>query len=190
MGRHVSSSWQRFDARLAADMRYVVFLRAINVGNRRMRMEELRGAYEGAGFVGVETHVASGNVILESSARPSRDVVERIVVDRFGYTSEAFIRDSEEVKSILDRNPWSGPGRLVEVSLLEAVPDPIDAKELEATVTPPEALSVSGAEVFFLREGKGIATTHKEATTMRLLGMQTTRRGMATVQQIVERYLT
>lgn len=171
-------------------MQYVVFLRAINVGNRRMRMAELRAAYVDAGFSGVDTHIASGNVILDASTRPSREVVERVVSERFGFTSEAFIRDSEEAKSIVRRNPWPDPEALVEVSFLEAPPSTSDARKLEATVTPPEALRVSDSEVFLLREGKGIPTTHKESTTERLLRCRTTRRGIATVQQIVERYLT
>jgi uncharacterized protein (DUF1697 family) len=171
-------------------VRYVVFLRAINVGNRRIRMEELRAAYVDAGFSEVETHIASGNVIIDASTPPSREVVEQVVSKRFGFVSEAFIRSSEEAKSIVDRNPWPDPRALVEVSFLESRPRMIDARKLEATVTSPEALSVSHAEVFLLREGKGIPPTHKESTTERLLGSRTTRRGIATVQQIVERYLT
>jgi uncharacterized protein (DUF1697 family) len=155
-----------------------------------MRMEELRAAYVEAGFREAKTHIASGNVILDASTRPSREVVERVVSQRFGFVSEAFIRDGEEMKSIVDRNPWPDPGALVEVSFLESLPRMSDARRLEATVTSPEALSVSHAEVFLLREGKGIPPTHKESTTERLLGSRTTRRGITTVQQIVERYLT
>lgn len=155
-----------------------------------MRMDDLRSAYRDAGFVGVETHIATGNVIFDAPKCPNRDAVERVVADRFGFVSEAFIRDSAELISVVERNPWSHPEALVEVSFLEDVPVDGDARALEATVTTPEDLVVSGAEVFFLREGKGIPTVHKESTTERHLGMRTTRRGMATVRQIADRFLT
>jgi len=45
-------------------------------------------------------------------------------------------------------------------------------------------LVVSGAEVFFLREGKGIETGHMEFTMARMLGQVTTRRGLRTVRDL------
>jgi uncharacterized protein (DUF1697 family) len=170
-------------------MKFVIFLRAINIGGRRIKMHDLRRAFVDAGFNGAETHIATGNVIIEASAAPSRPEIEEIMTSTFGFTSEAFIRSEDDILSILARNPWQDPGVLVEVSFLEGVPDPDASRMLEGTVEPPEALVVSDAEVFFLREGKGIPTVHKESTTVRSLGMQTTRRGIATVQQIKERFL-
>jgi len=140
-------------------------------------MVDLRQAFEDAGYHGAATHIATGNVIVDRGQAPTREHVEGVIEDRFGFRSEAFIRSELDLRSIVERDPWRGGDRLVEVSLLEA------------GVSPPEGLVVSGAEVFFLREGKGIPTVHKESTTERLLGMRTTRRGMATMSQIVERYL-
>jgi len=67
-------------------------------------------------------------------------------------------------------------------------PDP--ARALETVVEPPEGLVVSGAEVFYLREGKGIETVHKEATTARMLGQVTTRRGLRTVRDMHARFFS
>ena len=170
-------------------MRYVVFLRAINTGNRRLTMSALRSGFEGMGFLGVSSHLASGNVILESPERPLRSSIEEMIETTFGFTSEAFVRSEGEVGSIIDRVPWDPASRLVEVSFLEAVPDPAAARALEEAVSPPEALVVSGREVYFLREGKGVETTHKESTTERILGMRSTRRGMATIIGIADKHL-
>jgi uncharacterized protein (DUF1697 family) len=152
-------------------------------------MIDLRSAFEDAGYAGAATHIATGNVIVDRGRAPTRDHVEEVIEARFGFRSEAFIRSEEDLRSIVERDPWRGGDRLVEVSLLEGTPDRGAADVLEAGVSPPEGLVVSGAEVFFLREGKGIPTVHKESTTERLLGMRTTRRGMVTMSQIVERYL-
>ena len=48
-------------------MRYAAFLRAINVGGHIVKMDRLRTLFEAAGFRGVETFIASGNVV---SSRP------------------------------------------------------------------------------------------------------------------------
>ena len=44
--------------------------------------------------------------------------------------------------------------------------------------------------MLFLREGPHTRTTHKESTTERMLGTVTTRRGLATVQGIRDRFLS
>ena len=48
---------------------YVVFLRAVNVGGRFVKMADLRTALEQAGFTEVETHIQSGNVLVRSGRR-------------------------------------------------------------------------------------------------------------------------
>ena len=170
-------------------MRYVVFLRAINVGKRRIAMADLQRAYSDAGFASVATHIASGNVILDHPHRPSRTMLEEVVEDAFGFRSEAFVRSAREIEDVIARCPWDPEAELVEVSFLERTADRVAAETLEAGVQAPEALVVAGREVYFLREGKGIDTTHKEAATVATLGQVTTRRGMATVIAIRDRFL-
>ena len=47
--------------------KYFAFLRAINVGGHVVTMDHLVRLFEGMGFSGVETFIASGNVIFETS---------------------------------------------------------------------------------------------------------------------------
>ena len=49
--------------------RYIAFLRAINVGGHTVKMAELKRLFEALGFTNVETFIASGNVIFDSSAK-------------------------------------------------------------------------------------------------------------------------
>jgi uncharacterized protein (DUF1697 family) len=46
--------------------RYFAFLRTINVGGHTVKMDVLRQIFESFGFTGVETFIASGNVIFEA----------------------------------------------------------------------------------------------------------------------------
>ena len=59
--------------------RYVAFLRGMNLGNRRLKNEELRGEFEALGFAEVATFRASGNVIFgdEGGERGGADEEDR-----------------------------------------------------------------------------------------------------------------
>lgn len=171
-------------------MLYVAFLRAINTGNRRLKMVDLRSVYEVLGYAGVATHIATGNVIFEAPSPPPAQELEVAFHERFGFASEVFLRCAEDVHSIIEAVPWKGEDDVVEVSFLEREPELSHAKELEATAVGPEELAVAGREVFFLRGlGRGVPTIHKESTSAKILGTKMTRRTMATVRQIEDRYL-
>ena len=47
---------------------HIAFLRGINLGKRRIKMEQLRECFEALKFAGVETFIASGNVVFSSKA--------------------------------------------------------------------------------------------------------------------------
>ena len=170
-------------------MRFVAFLRAINTGDRRIEMADLRRVFAAAGYPDAATHLATGNVVFERDAPPDPLAVEAFLDQALGFHNRVFLRSAPEIERLLEAIPWRRPGDLVEVSFLEREPDPRAARALEATAEPPEALRVVGREVLFLREGKGIPTVHKESTTERILGTVTTRRGIATVAGIAERFL-
>ena len=171
-------------------MRYVAFLRAINTGSRRIKMAGLRALYEDLGYSDVATYIATGNVIFDAPSPPPLADLELSFAERFGFASEVYLRSGEEIRSIVDAVPWRGGDVVVEVSFLEREPEVAHARSLEATAVAPEKLMVAGREVFFLRgHGRGVPTTHKESTSMDLLNMKMTRRGMATVDKICAKYL-
>lgn len=166
-------------------MVYVALLRAINTGNRRIKMADLRSLYEDLGYVDVATYIASGNVIFDSPSPPLAADLESAFSQRFGFDSEVFLRSAADVSSIIDAVPWMSDGAVVEVSFLEREPCDAQVRELEMTSVEPEKLAVIGREVFFLRGlGRGAPTIHKESTSMKVLGMAMTRRGLSTVDQI------
>jgi uncharacterized protein (DUF1697 family) len=170
-------------------MRYVAFLRAINTGNRRIKMAGLRELYGSLGYPEAATYIATGNVIFDSEGAPDVVRLEEAFEARFGFTSEVFVRDENDIATLLECVPWTTDAGVAEVSFLEYVADADAARALEATAVPPEALYVLDREVLFLRVGGGAPTTHKESTSTKLLGMKMTRRGLATVRKISEKYL-
>lgn len=52
--------------------RLVAFLRGINLVNRHLTMDALRGHLEGMGLEGLATYLASGNVVFATGIRAGR----------------------------------------------------------------------------------------------------------------------
>jgi uncharacterized protein (DUF1697 family) len=93
--------------------RYVAFFGSINVGGNRLTMADLRAAFEMEGFSNVETVVASGNVLFDFAARPTKGLEEklgRMLADRFGMDSAVCVRDRAEVAAAISENPFAAKG--------------------------------------------------------------------------------
>jgi uncharacterized protein (DUF1697 family) len=50
--------------------KYVAFLRGVNLGKRTVKKEELMAAFSAMGATGVQTVLASGNVLFEYASPP------------------------------------------------------------------------------------------------------------------------
>jgi uncharacterized protein (DUF1697 family) len=90
-------------------MRLVAFLRAINVGGHVVKMDDLRGHLKALGFTGVETFIASGNVIFSSrsAATPALErKIEAALHDALGYEVKTFLRTDAEVAAIARYRPF------------------------------------------------------------------------------------
>lgn len=82
-----------------------VFLRGINVGGIQIKMDALKTAFTELGFSGVQTILASGNVIVTppDDANPAalKANIERELSRRFGYEAHVILRDSAAISAIL-----------------------------------------------------------------------------------------
>ena len=99
--------------------RYIAFLRAINVGGHTVKMDRLRQHFESLGFANVETFIASGNVVFETTAMDTAALETRIAAAlhaALGYEVATFIRTEAELSGIAEYQPFPpaasrcGPG--------------------------------------------------------------------------------
>ena len=89
--------------------RYVAFLRAINVGGHTVKMERLRGLFEGLRFANVETFIASGNVLFDSSTTSQSAMearIERQLEQELGYPVPTFIRPLGSLAAVVSGHPF------------------------------------------------------------------------------------
>ena len=88
--------------------KYAAFLRGVNVGGVNLKMAEVATALTDAGFANVRTILASGNVLLESSAGVAtvRKKAEAALRERFGYDAWVLAYDIDTVRAIVDAYPF------------------------------------------------------------------------------------
>ncbi|MEO6792975.1 MAG: DUF1697 domain-containing protein [Mycobacterium sp.] len=88
--------------------RYVAFLRGVNVGGVNLKMADVAAALTRAGFTGVRTVLASGNVLLESprDASAVRATAEAALRERFDYPATALVYDIDTLRGIVEAYPF------------------------------------------------------------------------------------
>lgn len=81
---------------------YAAFLRGVNVGGVNLKMAEVAAALTAAGFTNVRTVLASGNVLLDSTAKVAgvRKKAEAAMRENFGYDAWVLAYDLETVRAI------------------------------------------------------------------------------------------
>ncbi|MET4588689.1 DUF1697 domain-containing protein [Arthrobacter sp. 754] len=87
---------------------YAVFLRGINVGGINIKMADLKAALEAAGFAGVRTLLASGNVVLASDLDTAEVKVrcEKCLRDSFGYEAWVVVLTAARVAELVAACPY------------------------------------------------------------------------------------
>jgi uncharacterized protein (DUF1697 family) len=175
--------------------RWVAFLRAINVGGHTVSMARLRELFAGLGLRGVETFIASGNVIFEApgdeAVRLERRI-ERHLAGALGYPVETFIRPTRELPAIAAHQPFrlDGPGGLpgtVYVGFLRGAPDRAARRAIQAFNTDVDEFDVKGREVYWLVRGRLADSKVKGAALGRVLG-PTTMRNRNTIVRLAGKY--
>lgn len=140
-------------------MRYVALLRAVNVGGRKVTMNELKEEAEKLGYTNARTLVASGNLVFDTKKTPDAKLettLEAAIEKTFGLFSEVMVRNPDEWAAIIKANPFpkkakDDPAHLVCV-VCKDKPDAnaIDAwlKGFREKYDKGEQLKVSGREIY------------------------------------------
>lgn len=93
-------------------MKYVAFLRGINVGGKSViKMTELKALLETAGFKGVQTILTSGNVIFESDILNPDTITEKIealLKKKWKREIPVFVRTMDELREMERSRPFKG----------------------------------------------------------------------------------
>lgn len=93
-------------------MKYVAFLRGINVGGKnKVKMETLREILVAEGFENVKTYINSGNVVFETAKTDDKKLTEKIetaIEKEFALKIKVIVRQISEIENIVKNNPFEG----------------------------------------------------------------------------------
>jgi uncharacterized protein (DUF1697 family) len=176
--------------------RYAAFLRAINVGGRRIKMDHLRELFESLGFSNVETFIASGNVIFDSEADDAR-MLERKIEDHLrealGYEVATFVRSASELAGIARYRPFDPSDLGAEaaslyIAFLQAPPSAEAEQKLMVHRSEVDDFRVHGREVYWLCHVKMSESSFSGALLEKTVGTPATVRNATTVQKLVAKY--
>lgn len=174
--------------------RYIAFLRALNLGNRRaVKMDSLRQAFESLGFLEVMTALASGNVVFEASAKSARTLerkIERSLRETLGYEVPTFIRTEAELAKIASYKPFraSDVEFAVEFNII-FLADALDAKSKQRVralnADSDDKFHVHGREIYWLRRKMQSGAA---SSLQKIIGVPFTIRGYKTIKKIAAKY--
>lgn len=92
-------------------MRYVAFLRGINIGKRRVKNEALARVFVDLGFANVKVLIASGNVLFDADQQDELQLsrtVEDALAKALGFDVSVMLRSRPEVQAMIDLDPFEG----------------------------------------------------------------------------------
>ncbi len=174
--------------------RYVALFGSINVGGNRLKMADLRHAFEREEFADVETVVASGNVLFSFDDRPTDGLEElfaHMMRERFDMKSFVAVRTREEIRAAVEGNPFAADGaeNLVHTHFLGRQPSEAQFKALAADHQGrgPERLALGERALFIdFVDGTGNSRLTGGFIAKRL-GSDGTARNLRSLRRILEK---
>jgi uncharacterized protein (DUF1697 family) len=161
---------------------YAALFRGVNVGGRKVAMQDLRELFESLGHTDVATYVQSGNVVFGSkkfdTARMRRAIEDK-VREELGLDVTVLLRSAAELRDVLGSNPLVGrtdDDRLLHVTFLASKPDPEEVTKLDDVKAGKDELTVGGTEAYLYCPGGYGVTKLNNTFIERRLGIPATTR--------------
>jgi uncharacterized protein (DUF1697 family) len=169
----------------------VGFLRAVNLGKRRVPMGRLVTVCETLGYADVWTYVNSGNVVFTTTgARASLEAaMEKALEDEFGFECTTFVRTAQRLRSVLDSAPFTiATGETHFVTFLKEPPSSGQATRLEGLSNDVDTLVVDGADVHWRMRGKSTDSRLTKRDWEKILGpLSSTSRNVTMLTKLVSK---
>jgi len=173
--------------------RYVAFLRGINLGKRRVKMDRLRALFEELGFSRVGTFIASGNVLFETKMCDDgklAQTIERHLRKSLGYEVDTFVRTCEEIAVVAAYQPFSSADLIDSANTIHVgfLKEPLTkevSRKLLACRTAVDEFCVDGREFYWLCRIKSHESKIWNSPQMRIAALPSaTMRNLTTIRKL------
>ena len=172
-------------------MKYVAFLRAINVGgNAIIKMSDLKQLFEAARLENVQTYLQSGNVIFESEEGVESLVkqIERQLENAAKYKIHVFVRTMRQVQLIAEKAPFTAKAEeTVFVAFLDKKPNKKTQQAVLSFKSEADDFAFKSHELYNLRHDRE-TSVFSSTFIEKILKMPTTTRNLTTITKIVEKF--
>jgi uncharacterized protein (DUF1697 family) len=176
--------------------RFIAFLRAINVGGHVVKMDRLRDLFTELGLTNVQTFIASGNVIFDSSARNSATLerkIEKHLLDALGYQVATFVRSCTELQSICNHRCFAAPElasltNSLYVAFLRSAPAAASIRQLMQFQTETDHFHVAGRELYWLCRTRFSDSPFSGTILEKTIKMPATVRNATTVRKLTAKH--
>jgi len=169
--------------------RYVAFLRAVNVGSRRVDMGRARAVLEALGYDDVSSYVNSGNLLFSGAGRTTAHeaAIRSALEDEFGLELTTFVRTAAQVRSLATEKPFGeiaqGHTHFVLLPLQKLTAAQCAA--VESMSNDQDEVVVVGRDVHWLIRARSIETSLGPKKWRDVLeGMPTTARNTTMVERL------
>ena len=175
-------------------MRYVCFLRAINVGGHNVTMAELKKIFEKMGLENVETFIASGNVIFDSKRKPEQleKLISTKLREALGYDVASFLRTIPQLCAVAEHQPFDAEAHERAIAYNVAFTTKAITKDQHAKLaayrTDLDDFTSHGSEIYWICRVRQSDSKFANANMEKNLGTSATWRGINTVRRLVAKY--
>ena len=166
---------------------YTAFLRAINIGGRRVKGPELCAPFTSMGFENAASFRASGNVVFDAPRKPAEARIESGLEAALGYEVAVFLRSPAEMEELTAAEPFE-PGAKFHVMFLKRLPAAGAQRDVLALSTEDDKLAFGERELFWRPRGRMLESELDLKAIGKLIGLNTMRTN-GTVAQMAAKYL-
>jgi len=168
---------------------HVFLFRAVNVGGTaKLPMAELRALATELGATGVQTYIASGNLIATPPGDPLAfaQQLESAVETRFGFRREVIVRDAAALRAARDAHPFSiVDPRFSYLVPLSAAPKNAGREKADEVPTGDDEWALIGDDLH-VRFERGAGTAELDLNRLlRTLGVVGTARNLRTIDALL-----
>ena len=169
--------------------RYIALLRAVNVGGRIVKMDELKKLFALPGIKNISTYIQSGNVLFDSEKDEAtlKKNIEAALKKALNYEVVVFLKTIPQLEGAIARCPFSEDDEVkIYVSLLSEVPAKDNIKLLKALKAEGEDVVVSGSEAYIVCPAHTYGTSKlSNVSVEKKLKVQATTRNWNTMNKLV-----
>lgn len=170
--------------------KYVALLRAVNVGGRVVKMDELKTIFAMPGLKNISTYIQSGNVLFDTAETDTAKLEKKIeakLLKALNYEVTVFLKTHENLINIIGQNPYGDEpeGKNLYVSFLSEPPSKDNIKLLDALKAPREEFAIVNTECYLLFPSKTYGTTKLSNVNLeKKLKLRSTTRNWNTVNKL------